>query len=404
MISKINRDLPFYIFAIVLSVALTACNDIVDYGDGYCAPDRVANDGAPVITAVYDVKDTQYELPITEGNINQMVTIVGRNLNEVTSVKFNTVECDMANVYTASTKAVVQIPSRLSLEQANRIEYTTRQGTAYFDFSIPFPDLTVDGPDCEFKSAGQKMLIYGQNFDIYGFDQGAAKVTLNGETLTPDSIAADLLRVLIPEGTADNSVITLSWNGKDGLTQTATMDYRPTRHLLYGDMDGVSINADGAVKANLSIEDDGQLWGTTSSLGHRHLHIAGSYDAWSWNTIDLSCNMVEADGDLTTLDDYVLKFEVLSAKNFPLTPETGIKFNFNWSSDWQWNIGDGAGIDSKGDWVTVALPLDGMATKGISQPGSWQTLRIIFQPSVAMDVDFRMGNFRIERKRHTLGH
>lgn len=385
------------IFTFLFCVALTSCNDVVKYNDGYTAAELMANDGAPVITAVYDVADTRQEYPITEGTINQMVTIVGRNLNQVKSVKFNTVECDMANVYTASTKAVVQIPSKLSLEQVNKIEYTTEQGTTSYDFTIPFPDLTVSGLDCEFKNGGQPVGINGANFDIYGFDEGVSKVTLNGTALTPTDITAKGMTVTIPEGTPDNSVIRVEWTSK-GQTMTTDLPYRPTRHLLYGSYEGVSLNIDGAVKSYLSIEDDGNAAAATASLGHKHLHVTGSYSAWSWNTIDLSCNMVETDGDLSNPDDYVLKFEVLTAKSFPMAVETGLKFCFNWGDDWQWNIGDGAGINSGGDWTTVTLPLSGMATKGISRPGTWQTLRIIMQPQVAMDLDFRLGNFRIEKK------
>ena len=383
MITKINRKaltglgrrfLPasanYYLLFFIsyfFSAALTSCNDIVKYNDGYTPAELVANDGAPVITAVYDVADTRQENPITEGTINQ-------------------------------------IPSKLSLEQVNKIEYTTEQGSTSYDFTIPFPDLTVSGLDCEFKNGGQPVVINGQNFDIYGFDEGISKVTLitttqqpSPTTLTPTDITAKSMTVTIPEGTPDNSTLRVEWTGK-GQTMTADLAYRPTKHLLYGSYEGVSFNIDGAVKDGLTIEDDGSVSGATASLGYKHLHITGAYSAWSWNTIDLSCNMVEAEGDLSTLDDYVLRFEVLTAKSFPMPVETGLKFNFNWGSDWQWNIGDGAGITTNGDWATVTLPLSGMATKGISRPGTWQTLRIIMQPQVAMDLDFRMGNFRIERK------
>lgn len=393
-----NRTIKNIGFLCLVYTLCVACNNIVDYNDNYTADSDVPNEGAPVISAVYDVSDTKFETPITEGNINQMVTIVGKNLNHVVSVKFNTVECDMANVYTASTKAVVQIPSKLSMENENKIEYTTDQGTAEYAFVIPFPDLTVSGVDCEFKNGGQTMTILGANFDLYGFDSGVSKVVLGGTTLTPEDITAKDMKVKIPEGTADNSLVVVEWATTSGQQLSASLPYRPTQHLLYGNFDGVNANIDGPVSGNMTYEDDSQVSGATASLGYKHIHITGSYGAWAWNTIDLSRNMVEVDGDLSNLDDYVLKFEVLNAKNFPMPVETGLKFNFNWGSDWAWNIGDGAGIDTKGDWQTVTLPIAGMATKGISRPGTWQTLRIIFQPSVAMDVDFRLGNFRIEKK------
>ena len=71
--------------------AFASCNDIVDYEDGYTPADAMPNTGAPVITAVYDAQDAEMANPITEGNVGQMVRIVGKNLNNVKSLKFNTV-------------------------------------------------------------------------------------------------------------------------------------------------------------------------------------------------------------------------------------------------------------------------------------------------------------------------
>ena len=107
--------------------------------------------------------------------------------------------------------------------------------------------------------------------------------------------------------------------------------------------------------------------------------------------------MIDA-GDMTNLDDYVLKFEVLNTKDHPLTEATGLKFCFNWGDSYAWNPADGAGINTFGNWQTVTLPLAPMATKGISAAGSWQSLRITMQPSAAYNADFCIGNIRIVKK------
>jgi len=93
-----------------------------------------------------------------------------------------------------------------------------------------------------------------------------------------------------------------------------------------------------------------------------------------------------------------LKFEVLTPANFPLTEQTGLQFCFNWGDSYAWNPANGLGINTFGQWKTVCLPLAPMATKGISEPGKWQTMRIIFQPHAAYDADFRLANFRIVKK------
>ena len=375
-----------------LSYSLTSCDDIVDYNVNYTPADQIANNGAPVIKAVYDVADTAFSSPITEGTLNQTVVLVGENLNSVQSVSFNTIACDMKNVYTMSTKAIVQIPSKLSMEQVNKIAYTTAQGSTTYDFLIPFPDLTISSLACEFTNAGDSVTVYGKNFDLYDFEGGTSTVKLGGQQLGVGSVTADVMKVLIPEGTPENSELVFNWQ-TNGTAYAKSLPFRPSAYLLYGDFSGVSMNVDGSVK--MAIGGDEGI-GASAWLNQKNLHFTGSYSAWAWNSIDLSCNMVGVSVD--NVNDYVLKFEVLTPTNFPLTEQTGLQFCFNWGESYAWNPANGLGINTFGQWQTVCLPLAPMATKGISEPDKWQTLRIIFQPHAAYDADFRLANFRIVKK------
>lgn len=375
-----------------LSYSLTSCDDIVDYNVNYTPADQIANNGAPVIKAVYDVADTAFSSPITEGTLNQTVVLVGENLNSVQSVSFNTIACDMKNVYTMSTKAIVQIPSKLSMEQVNKIAYTTVQGSTTYDFVIPFPDLIVSSLACEFTNAGESVMVYGKNFDLYDFEGGTSTIKLNGQQLGVGSITSESMKVLVPEGTPENSELVFSWQ-TNGIPYNTSLPFRPSANLLFGDFSGVSMNIDGTVK--MAVEGDEGI-GASAWLNQNNLHFTGSYSAWAWNTIDLSCNMVDVTVD--DVNDFVLKFEVLTPTNFPLTEQTGLQFCFNWGDSYAWNPANGLGINTFGQWQTVSIPLAPMATKGISEPGKWQTLRIIFQPHAAYDADFRLANFRIVKK------
>ena len=99
-----------------------------------------------------------------------------------------------------------------------------------------------------------------------------------------------------------------------------------------------------------------------------------------------------------TLLTNVLKFEVLTANDYPLTEASPLQFSFNWGESYTWTPGDGLGLNTHGQWQTVTLPLAPMATAGISVPGTWQSLRIAFQPTAAYTADFRIGNLRIEHR------
>lgn len=388
------RALAAIFAAATLSVSLASCDDIVEYNDGYTAADKMANTGAPEIMAVYNIGDTAKTTPITEAEIGTMVRIEGKNLNNAKSITFNTVPVELNDIYTASTYAIVRVPETLSFEHVNKIEYTTDRGSASFDFVVPFPSLTVGSLDNEFANAGGTVTVNGANFDVYEFGS-QSKVFVGDKEATVSNVTKQSMTIQIPEGTPDNSLITLKWSTSDGSAKTVSLPFRPTNSLLYADFDDVAINKDGAVKVD--IEGDDATSTASSTLGHKHLHFTGNFDAWAWNTYDISRNMIDA-GDITNLDDYVLKFEVLTTNEHPLTEATGLKFCFNWGDTYNWNPANGAGINTFGNWQTVTLPLAPMATKGISAAGTWQTLRITMQPSAAYSADFCIGNIRIVKK------
>lgn len=371
---------------------LTSCDDIVNYNDGYTPEEQQANAGAPVIKAVYDVADTAFATPITQGALGQTVVLVGQNLNQVQSVSFNTVACDMNNVHTMATRAIVQIPSKLSTEQVNKIEYITPQGTCNYDFLIPFPDLIINGLACEFTNAGDSATVYGKNFDLYDFEGGVSIIKIGSQTLGVGSVTSESMKILIPEGTPENTDIQFCWQA-NGTSHEAALPFRPSQYMLFGDFSDVSMSTDGSVQ--MAIETDDGI-GASSWLNQKNMHFTGHYGAWAWNTIDLSCNMIDV--VVENPDDYVLKMEVLTNANFPLTEQTGLQFCFNWGNAYAWNPANGLGINTRGQWQTVTLPLAPMATKGISEPGKWQTLRIIFQPHADYDADFRLANFRIVKR------
>ena len=377
---------------------LTSCNDIVNYNDDYTPAEQQANASAPVIKAVYDVADTAFATPITQGTLGQTVVLVGENLNQVQSVSFNTVACDIKNVYTMATRAIVQIPSKLSTEQVHKIEYTTPQGTCNFDFLIPFPELIISGLACEFTNAGDSVTVYGKNFDLYDFEGGVSIVKIGSSTLGVGSVTSESMKILIPEGTPENTDIQFCWQ-TNGISHEAALPFRPSQYILFGDYSDVSMSMDGSVQ--MAIETDDGI-GASAWLNQKNMHFTGHYGAWAWNTIDLSCNMIEVASDGfpvgPNLDDYALKMEVLTNANFPLTEQTGLQFCFNWGDSYSWNPANGLGINTRGQWQTVTLPLAPMATKGISEPGKWQTLRIIFQPHADYDADFRLANFRIVKR------
>lgn len=393
--------------AAVALLTMASCNDIVNYEEGYTALEDQANTGAPVITAVYAVGDTALATPITEAQMGDMIRIVGRNLNNPTSITFNTVEADLSEAYTYSTSANVVIPSELSFASENKIVYTTEQGSAEYAFTVPFPELQITGLQNEFINAGDSVTILGRNFDFFNFGTDS-QVMLNGTALGVGSITNTSMKALIPEGTADNSTLEIVYNDENGQQQTTTLPFRPTQNLLYGDMSAVSISTSTNSTSGdfiVNIETDDAV-AEASDLGRPHIHVTGQLSAWSWNQVDLSQNMVDIDGaDIGLLNpdewnNYVLKFEILTAGSNPLTGSSSLQPCFNWGNRYVWNPGDGLGLNTHDQWQTVTWPLADMLSNGMygTEGSRWATLSIAFGPDAEYTADFRIGNIRIEHK------
>lgn len=377
-------------------LCLTGCKKESDIDD-YTPDDKKENTGAPVISAVYAGTDISLSTPIMEGEPGQSLIITGQNLNNLKSLKFNGIEADLTKTYTMSTKANVSIPTEFSDERINQIEYTTDKGTTTYAFVVKFPTLVISHLSNEFAAAGTTVEILGQNFDYYNFGQSGsnATVTVNGNSAAVSYATADAIGIEIPSGTPDNSVITLSWVDFFGAKQTANLNFRPTKGLLFAD---ISKAQRDKTDRCVTIEDDAQVKSTTSALGTKHLHFSGTINSYAWVELSFSQSLPDV-GDASKVSDYYFVFEVLNAEDHPLLGK-GHEFawNWDWSHSYLWNPGDGAGLNTEGQWQTVRIPLSEIAPKGIGSTGEWSTLNIGFQPSEAYDADFRMGNFRIQKR------
>lgn len=378
-----------------LLLCLVGCSSDKGYDENYQSPDFLPNTGTPEITAVYDGTDIQLSTPISSGRPGQNIIIVGKNLNNLNSLKFNTVEADLSKTYTISTKAYVSIPTAFALERQNKIEYTTDKGTATFPFVVKFPELVVSGLENDFTAPGEVLKVVGENFDYYGFDEKGtdSKVSINGQTLAIEYVSAEGVGVKVPTGTQDNSLVTVSWIDTSGEAQAVSLPLRSTAGRLFEELTKKMLTkTDRAV----SIEDDSQVTSCNSKLGTNHLHISGTLKAWSW--LELAVSQILPDLSISDVTDYNLVFEVLTAEENKLL---GTGYELAWNSDWdnayKWNPGNGYGLNTNGKWQTVHIPLSSFAPNGISSSDNEMTLSFGFQPSENYKADFRLGNFRIQK-------
>ena len=229
------KRLSFKSITLMCCMALSfgACQDIVTYNDNY--DDEMASSGAPVIDAVYDSKDRDKLLPITDGNLEQMIVLDGSNLSRVRKVMFNDVELPVGEVYATAGSAYLPIPRQIPLEVNNKLYYETELGSTTYDFTVSVPLVQVDGLYNEFALPGTSVQLKGKYFDLYGFGgaNSTSTVKMNGVELEVDSISDKYMSVVIPEDAQDNSVIEVSYMGAGSVAHTEKIPYRMTDAIIW---------------------------------------------------------------------------------------------------------------------------------------------------------------------------
>jgi len=386
-----------YILGILFATLLVACNDVVDMDDGWIPAGEVINTGAPQITGVYEITDTAYAKKIREGEPGQMVCLIGTNLNHASKILFNTVEADLSEAYSTSTKTIVKIPVKVSLEQVNKIEYTTPQGTGAYDFLVLLPEMRLEGLYNEFCVAGETTKVNGAYFDLYGFGRGEASITLDGRKLTVSEVSDESMSVTIPYGTAENSELIVTWYDRDHVKQVRTIFFRPAEYILFEDLP----NACTKTAEYISFENDEDVPDTRSMLGRPHLHLSGNVEQWSW--IEAAFNELEPQLNGIDISEYELAFEFLTSVNHPLPSfydgtDDGLMLNINSGIRYEFDPVHGKLLDTNGNWQTFRIPLEKFMESGSTFTKDDFSLGMVFTPNVACNADFRMGNFRIQKK------
>lgn len=373
------------ITGLLMASVLLSCQDVVTYDENI--EDEFASNGAPSIETIYAVKDQQ--TPISSGKLEQIIVIKGANLSNVTEILFNDVSVNLKEVYATSKAAYVPIPRNLPSEINNILKYTTRLGSVSTDFVVQIPSLVISGLYNEFTPAGEKVDILGNYFDLYGFGTDAVKVDLNGEILEISDLSATQFSVTIPKTAADNTKMTLQG---EKFAQVK-LPYRST-DAIFWNFDKPS---EYGFWAGTQYITDGSAYEDPKPLNGSFIRIKNTFSAWSWN--NLPCGGFNLGADIAANPaDYYFKFEVNNKTTTPFVNTSnggGYIFQLN-GGDYRWNPSANVTFSTYGNWRTVSIPLEDIATNGLN--AGWTNLFIILQPNSEWVVDHSFANFRIEKK------
>lgn len=398
-------------------LAFASCSDVVDYS----VPDRTSNSGAPAISQIYDVQDTGYVAPLNGGVLNQMIHIKGQNLANAKKIRFNDVDVDVRQVYATTDEAWVKIPRVIPGVQNDILLYETDKGTTEINFPVSIPSVEISGLKNEFALQGNQVQINSEYMDLYGFNDSTetspAKVYIENvdagyrKEIHCDSCSEKFTSIVIPEDCPDNSLIHFSWHEISG-DKTATLPYRMTDQLMFGDFTG---DLGWWNDWGKGLVTDGTKSGDPESLGFSFLRVKGTYDAWSWNSTGFGCNWRWLDASAHP-ENYVLKFEVATNSSNPFNNygDNGASGSKNGGYNLTLQAGGegrcqfdpvSMGINNTyGKWITVSIPLTDVL-KGGSLPTEADqniALEFVMQPNTAdaWNVDHCFGQFRIEPKKY----
>ncbi len=380
---------------LLILIGLASCQDIVTYNDGY--DDGMTSNGAPKVTAIYEVGDTALAKPITQGDLKEMIHIKGVNLSKVKKVMFNNVEVPLNTIYAKAQDSYMPIPRVVPTNVTNKLVYTTELGETTYDFVVNVPDLKLEGLSNEFALPGDTVQINGDFFDLYGFKKdgsGTGTITMDGQAVKVDSLTENYLSIVIPATAADNSVITFNYTDKSNKSVSVNVPYRQTQTLIWPDL--ANYNQYG-LWAGTSYIVDGTGTGQPKALYGSYVRVKGSYGAWSWNNLPCGGFNFSNSDAVSNPQDYYFKFEVNSSSKYPFYDSGSAGYIFQLNGGWYaWNPSSESSFNTYGKWKTISIPLKSVATGGMTT--GWLSFFLILQPNSAWNVEHNFANYRIEKK------
>jgi hypothetical protein len=191
-------------------------NEITLVNEGGVASFAINITGTPIISYVRNAAASPNDTIVHSVVPNQLVTIIGFNLNNATSIAFQGKVVDMTNVVYTDSSATVRVPADLSGGDAtlvNMITVTTMFGTGGFSIKIIGPPI-ITRISYEVPKEGDSVYVYGNNFI------SVLNLTFAGTPITAYKVISDgVVGFTAPALSADGG--TVSIETKSGIFTTA---------------------------------------------------------------------------------------------------------------------------------------------------------------------------------------
>ena len=168
---------------------LMSCVSVICILFASCKSEEI---GSPVITSVRMCNASPNDTLMSVGNPNtdtiwsggagKYVAIIGHNLKNALSIKFDGVDATINNALFGQNSVVVPIPnivfSAVDTTKLYTIEYATTTGSTTFSFKLGPPEPKISGISDVFANPGDSVYIYGSNLVLVtNFSYGGAPIT-----------------------------------------------------------------------------------------------------------------------------------------------------------------------------------------------------------------------------------
>jgi hypothetical protein len=320
--------------------------------------------GSPVITSIrmYNAspKDTLMSVgnPKTDtlwsGGTGKYVAIIGQNLQNALSIKFDGVAATFNTALLAPNSAVVPIPniifSKIDTTKLYTLEYVTTTGSTTFSFKLGPSAPTLSAISDVFASPGDSVYVYGSNLVLVkNFSYGGVPITSFKTSLDGSSLG-----FLMPNPAPTSGQVSVQTK-----TSTATLNIVATPTIT------------GVSNENANPGDSVYVYGT----------YLKSIQSFSFGGVAISSYKLSSKGSYI---GFVVPSSVTAAPVSVTTsfgtattvynvndPSTGIIANMEWGGSFGWGWWGGSSLsvsdpNSTGGWLTLCADMTGNKTMFMS--------------------------------------
>lgn len=374
---SINKILLMLLLAVGGAAMFTSC--------------KKDNSGTPTINYVRITRPQSSDSLLVAAGQGQLIAIVGNNLQDAVEVWFNDQQARLTPTYITNTSLLVSVPSNIPKTITNKLKIVFRNGyVLLYDFVVQISKPAIASMVCEFVNDGDVATIRGNYF------YAPLTVTFTGG-VTGDivSIKDQEIQVRVPAGAQPGQIIVKTNFGET----KSDFWFRDTRnHIIDSDP------YEGWWNSSYVVSNPGPT--DPPKISGNYIRFQKQIGSWSWNELaggPASSMPVHSknipDDAILNPQNYYLKFEVNTIKPYN---SNAVKINVALNSQdnnayiWQ------PPFDTKGQWQTVAIPLEEVfasySTKPTVNPSGYWSRILLGNAPGALDADIAFDNLRIVPK------